>query len=273
MIVISNSLSLSLAPTAGLNGNNPLIGWHNLASVESISATTEQEGYPASNLANPATNLLWKGDDDEADEYITIGTNYVDEIDYVAVARHNFGTIQAPVSIEGTESLDTPDWVELVQESLLGDDSPALFRFVPQSLAAVRIKLQPGTAKPSAAVVYAGKLLIVSRRLYVGHTPINYGRVTDVTNGRSETGEFLGRIVVGEYTETSAPFQNLSPSWYRTYFEPFVQASKEAPFFFAWRPGSYPREVGYCALTSDPKPANQRNNGMMQVEFQMRGVT
>jgi len=147
-----------------------------------------------------------------------------------------------------------------------------LFRWEPISLTALRLKMQPGLAPPEAAVLYAGRLLILQRRVYVGHTPINYGRKTSVTNGMSESGNFLGRIVVGQSLETVLSLTNLTPSWYRSNMEPFVTAAREAPFFFAWRPGSYPREVGYAWLNNDPQPVNQRPNGMMGVELKMSGV-
>jgi hypothetical protein len=70
----------------------------------------------------------------------------------------------------------------------------------------------------------------------VAHTPIKYGRRTNVTNGMSESGNFLGRIVLGQMVETEVSLQNITPGWYRSYMDPFIEASRETPFFFAWRP-------------------------------------
>jgi hypothetical protein len=134
------------------------------------------------------------------------------------------------------------------------------------------LRLQPGTAAPTIAVVYCGALLVLQRRMYVGHTPINMGRDVSHASHRSVSGNFLGRIVLGRKTGTSVALQNLTPDWYRTYMHPFVLAAEEIPFFFAWRPSSYPNEIGYAWLTQDPKPSNQRTNGMMQVDLQLEGV-
>ena len=71
------------------------------ATVDTLTTTTEQDDYPASNLCNDNTALKWKGDADSPldDEYITVDvSDYVDEIDYFAVAGHNFGTAQATAS-------------------------------------------------------------------------------------------------------------------------------------------------------------------------------
>ena len=113
---------------------------------------------------------------------------------------------------------------------------------------------------------------MLQRRIYVGHTPIPYGRESRVTTGVSESGNFLGRIVLGESLETSVDLQNMTPAWYRAEMDPFIAASKEAPFFFAWRPDSYPRETGYAWMTNNPKPSNQRSNGMMQISLSMGGI-
>lgn len=77
----------------------------------------------------------------------------------------------------------------------------------------------------------------------------------------SESGNFLGRIVVGQSLETALSLQNITPSWYRSNMEPFVTAAREAPFFFAWRPGSYPRELGYAWLAKDRQSAAERDDG------------
>lgn len=272
-IVISQNYSINADFTADINADNPLIGYENLTTFSAVTATSELTGYPATNLANPATNLVWQADDtDEA--YVTVIINRVDPVDYVAIARHNLGTGQVPISIEGlTDSLSSPtEWVELVQDALLGDDSPALFRFAPQSLYAVRIRLQPGILAPSIGVLYTGKLLVVQRRVYVGHSPLPYSVSSKVTSNRSESGNFLGRIIINEQNTTNLALSNLDPVWYRQYMAPFIDASQEFPFFFAWRPSAYPQEVGYCWMSNTPIPSNQLSNGFMQISMQMTGI-
>ncbi len=276
-VVISSSLTLAAADSGGgvINADNPIIGYQNQVTASNITATTEDPDFPASNLGNVSTALRWLGEvgSPEADEYITITADTAELCDYIGIARHNFGSAQITVSVEALDEDASPDaWVEIVQEFIPANDQPIIMRFTPQALSQVRIRLQPGNAAPTAAVVYLGALLVLQRRIFVGHTPINYGRGSKVINARSENGSFLGRIVLNEMTKTTAALQNLTPAWYRTYFDPFVTAARENPFFWAWRPGSYPAECGFAWLTNDPKPANQRPNGMMQVSFEMSGI-
>lgn len=273
MIIISSALVLS--GSDDLQPNNPVIGWDNKVTISNIQSLTEQEGFPITNVANPITSPLggWKGASITGDEEILITLDGLEDIDYVGIARHNLGSNQIPILVEGSTDGGSP-FEELVGETYLLDDAPAIFRFVPQSLTDLRITLGLTTSQvaPEIAVIYVGKLLIVQRRLYVGHTPINFGRSENVVSGKTENGDFLGRIILSEQRSTEVALQNLTPSWYRSEMDPFIQASKDTPFFFAWRPFSYPYEVGFGWMTNNPQPVNQRPNGMMQIQLQMTGI-
>lgn len=268
-IVISSNLVLSPAPAA-FSANNPCIGFRNLVTVANIAADTEDPAFPVLNLANESTYQLWKGAD-TSEQYITIDVNQIDPIDYVGIAGHNFGTAGIAISIEGRASLLDP-FVELVQPVIQADDSPYLGRFVPQSLAQVRIKLASGSTIPFAAVVYVGKLLVLQRRIYVGHRILNYNTRANVVTGMSEEGQFLGRIVLGEMTESALDLQNITPQFYRTEMEPWRKSAITTPFFFCWRPADYPGECGYCWPTGDMQVSNQRSNGMMQASLNLQGI-
>jgi hypothetical protein len=274
MIVISSNLVLS--PLAVPGPDNAVIGWHNIVTAGNIAADSTLIGFPASNMANPATFLKWKAaafnsppDSPPIDEHVTITTGSVEPIDYVAIAGHNLGSSQTPVSIEG---LISGNWEQIVQDVILPDDGPALFRFVPQTLSQIRIRLQDGNAPAQIAVVYCGLLLVMERGLYDGHTPITYARKVEVTNGRSERGQFLGRIVTGESLASAAAFTLLTPAWFRSAMDPFLIAAKEKPFFFAWRPQTYPFEVGYAWLVNDPMPINTPPSKLIAIELQMGGL-
>lgn len=270
MIVFSDAMTLTETPGATEHPNAPAIGYRTVATAAAIVADTEEDAYPASNLANVSTAALWRAADDTA-QYLTITPAAATEMDYIGIARHNFGSAQIAVTVEGkAEAGDA--WSTLVQETMVTDDSALLLRWAPQTLYAVRVGLASGLEPAEAAVLYAGKLLVMQRRLYVGHTPITMGRNTSIVTGRSETGNFLGRIITGSSLRSAASFANINPAWYRANFDPFAKASRAVPFFWAWRPLSYPLEVGFAWLNGDPTPVNARNNGMMSVEIDMTGI-
>lgn len=273
MIIISQGLVLS--PVDDVGPDNPVIGYRNLVTPDALMADFEAAGFPVTNLANPNTSSMWIGEEDYDEQYIEVEISTSDDIDYIAIARHNFGSDRIEVAVEAyteTDMYDEPIWVELFPGIMPADDRAIIWRFEPQSLAGIRLRLEPGDDAPMLAVLYVGRLLVLQRRIYVGHTPITYGRRAQITSGRSETGNFIGRIVTGEHLETSVSLQNITPAWYRSQMEPFVKAAQTEPFFFAWRPQSYPLETGFAALANEPQPTNQRSNGMMQIDLDMIGV-
>lgn len=269
MIVISQNLALSGA-LVGVT-DYPLIGWHNVVTAANVTATSEDTSYPVTNVANPATHLYWLPADESpsSDQYITIVTNTSDEIDYIAIAAHNLGTVQSVVSVEGYIG---SVWTEIVEETILADDTPVLFRFTAQVLPQIRLRIQPGDAASRVAVIYCGALLTMERRIYADHVPVTLGRVANVIDHVSEGGCFLGRVQTRETRETIAKFSLLTPAWVRTYLVPFLAQARTMPFFFAWRPDSYPLEVGYTWLRNDPQPSNEAPANLMSVELQLEGV-
>lgn len=269
-IVISSALVLAEVADS-LSLNHPVIGWHNLVTSSSIVADNEEVNYPASNLANPATNLEWRSDV-STEQYITVTTNYIDDIDYVGIAGHNFSSGEIPISVGYFDTSSPPVWVELVEEVMLPDDGPVILRFTAQSKAIVKIKLGAGSENPRAAVVYLGKLLVIERKLYVGHTPLPDGIKSSVVNGRSESGKFLGRIELGEWRESTIPLSLISPGWFRTYMRPFLRDGRNLPFFFAWRPEDYPFETGFAVLMEDPVPVPTGPSNLIAFDMKVSGV-
>ena len=274
MIVVSRALALTL--TTSRDANKPIIGYRNFAS--SVVAESALESYPASNLLNPATDPTqrWRSDSSD-DQTLEFAVDELSAVDYIGIARHNFGSGQIVVSVEIPDTENEGETIEIVPEFMPGDDAPILIRF-PETYSGVFIlRLQPqGDTKPWAAVVYVGKLLALERGFYVGHTPLPYARSVEVANGRTQRGDFLGQIVTSASLSTPINVQNLTPTFYRSEIEPFIAAVRSkagvAPFFFAWRPQKYPNEIGYAWLTDDPKPSNQRANGMMQVSINLEGL-
>ena len=270
MLVVSASLVLS-EPEASLDADCPLILWRNIVTASTIVATSEQASYPASNLANEATHLEWRSAAG-GEQHLVVTTNTVDEIDAVGIAKHNFGSEEIAVEIGYFD--DDDDWVSLVAETMTADDGPLLFRFTPQSINVLRIRLVAGNSSLArAAVVYVDKLLTVERRIYVGHTPLPHGRRVNVVSGVSESGNILGAIVTGEWRASSIPLQLISPDFYRAHMDAFLaSAVRRVPFFVAWRPDSYPIEVGYCRLTADPMPVPTSPSNRIAFSLEVSGI-
>lgn len=250
--------------------DHPLIGIDNVVTVSNIAADSEATGSPATNLANPATHLKWVSGS-TSDQSITLTLDGLTEVGFVGIAGHNFGTIGATVQIDADIAAVATD---LTDDMIPGDDSPLMFWIRPNvQPTELRINLSTLGDEPFAAVVYVGVPLSMERRIYSDHTPINQAREIDVSNGRSESGEFLGRVILGEGRKTTAPFKLFTPAWVRENLLGFIDDAKSLPFFFAWRPSTYPEEVGYVWLSNDPKPKPVLGDGqLLAFDLDLEGI-
>lgn len=265
--------------TAHVPADTAIVGWHNLVTTTNVDTTTEADGYPASNLANPATHLLWVGGTNTGDELITITLSTTELIDYVAVAKHNWGTESFLVSVEISSNDSPSDFITVISPQTVASDLPIIFRFEPQAVGSIRIRLAVTTGTvdvPQAAVVYVGSLLDLTRGVRVDqeHVPVTYGRRTTVINGMSESGNFLGRLVLGEHRYTKAEFFGFEKTFYDSDIDPFLAAAQERPFFFAYAPTEYPAEVGYVWLVNNAEPEIRPDTSVRAVALtlEMRGI-
>lgn len=269
-IVISDDVVLSAADIAsGINGNNPRIGYHNLVTAANVAAETEDPDFPATNLANPATYLKWRADSSTSDVSVGVTLSPANTVNYFAIAGHNLGTIGAEYVFE---YFNGSTWADLTTPAIPANDYAIIHEFPDTFASQFRLRITATGDPPEIAVLYVGSILRLQRRIYVGHTPIVFGRDSTVSSGFSEEGQFLGRVVRRRMYQSSVSMQNLTASWYRTYLDPFFHAAVATPFFWAWRPSTYPTEVGYAWLTSDGAMSNQRSNGMVQMDFKMQGI-
>ena len=166
-------------------------------------------------------------------------------------------------------------WFKIADNFFLPDDAPFLVRWTADAFRDVKLTILPGGSDPpQAAVLYVGKLLVMERGIDIGtdHVPIKFGRHANVATGMSETGNFLGRVMLGEYRESKAEFKHITPTFYRQQIDPFIAASKITPFFWVWNPSEYAAEVGYAWMINEPQPATSPVTRRVAIDFEMRGV-
>lgn len=260
-ILISDALVLS---NQLVTDNAPILAYQNNVTFSNITATSSASGTPITNAANPATSFVWRSAITST-QTITI-QNGGAPVDYIGIARHNLSQdgLQIQVRFNG---------VVVLSYQAVQDNQAILIYFDEASPNVIDIDITGATVAPTIGVIYCGQALRLQRSIYVGHTPINYGRDRKTINGMSENGQYLGEVVIRESKITQVSLQNLTPAWYRSYLDPFFALSPRVPCFWAWRPEGYPSEVGYCWIEGEPKVSNQRNNGMMQASWNFRGLS
>lgn len=247
-IVIADALALTLVGTS--DADKPVFCGGSLVTSSNIAATYEDADYPARNAANPSTVQLWKSTA-TGTQYLTATFGAGQTISYLGLARHNFGTIGATITVQYDPG--TGSWATLAGPQIPGDDAPLLFVFNETVATAVRIKIESATDNPQAAVMAAGLALRMVKGLQPGHTPFPFGKTRELVNGAAQNGDYLGDIQIRSRQQMTVNFKALDADWYRNTMADFVEDSR-TPFFFAWRPGSYPTECGYAWCTADPQP-------------------
>lgn len=260
-----------------ITANNPRIGYKTFAVFGTLTADQEQAEHPVSNLANAATYSQWRAVTNDT-QAIYIALPEAQTADYVAVYGHNWGSKATTVTVQYT--LNGTDWLTAVGPTIPDSRDRVFFReFDPITADFWRVLLEPSGGAlddpPEASVLYLGEVLTIPRRIYVGHTPLPFGRNVELAVGVSTSGQFLGRIVESVGYETSVQLDFLTPDFIRNEFDPFVRAVLDRPFFWSWRPEQYDTEAGLAWFQGStvPRPQNSRENGWMSVSFDMQGVT
>jgi len=271
LIVISEALALALRITG--QANRPILGYDNLLTIDNVAADYELAAYPATNLANPSTapQQGWRSSS-TALQHITVTLATTTAIDYLALARHNLGSAQIPVTIEGLGADDGGVWRVVVEERLLPDDDPALFRFTPEVLIGIRAKMGSGLVAPRAAVGQVGTLLNFPEGVTIGSVQLPFGRNRNIITGKTPKGDFLGRIINGGTRRGSVTIKNIDPDRFRDEVDPFLVASAARPFFWVAEPQKRPNEVGFAWLTSEPQPPTAYAGGAFDLSLELEGI-
>jgi len=265
MIYISESIYTNQI-VDGANPNAPYLCFINYVTATNTTLESGKSGSFIENLANPSTAFY--AQINETDEFY-IDVNVDGQfVDYIGVARHNLQSgaeIKVSISVGGIW-YDSKDW------EAVGTSQAILKVFQEATPDMVRIRFRSQGNFVRIGVLYVGLSTRLQRNIYVGHTPITLGRTRQTIGGISEGGQYLGEVVRRRTLTTSVSLQNLTPDWYRDVLDRWLGAQERTPAFFSWRPFTYPNEVSYAWVVGDPRPSNQRSNGMMQVELSLEGI-
>lgn len=262
-------ISPSLAPNVGQLAQ-PLgharIGYDNFVKGSTVTATSEVSGFPADAVALSMTYERWQPSAMPATLSIDAGS--ASDADYIGIAAHTLGSTGATVAIE--YSTDNMSWTT-VETISPADDSAIMVLFTSVQAQYWRLVIS-GTTAPQIGVVYIGQVLAMQRGIYGGHSPGKLSRQTTIRPTRSEGGQWLGRSVIRQGYSESYSWDNLTATWYRDNFDPFVEAAIQYPFFVAWQPLRHPSEVLYAWTSDNISPSNSGTRDLMSVGFSAQGL-
>lgn len=234
------------------------------ASALAGAAVTATAGTGAANVLNAATYSRWSF---TGTQTITLVLPVGQLIDAVGLGAHSFASSSALVQYSVGDSAPWEDFAPAQSGAaamLFLRDTGALVKRLRVTVTA--------TGAQVLGVIYAGIALQMQRPIYKGHNPATMSRVTEFQSNESEGGQWLGRNVIRQGLKVDLSWSRLSASWVRQYFDPFAIAARVAPFFVAWNPQDYPREVTYAWTTADTKPDNTGPRDLMAVSLQAKGA-
>ena len=231
-----------------------------------VSASSAQEGFPASAAANELTYEFWRPTALPAQWSVDAGRDVA--VDYCGIASHTLRGLSIQVQYLGAEGWTT------VGERTPADNRPIMILFDRVEAQEWRINIIGSGSAPSVGTVFFGQALQMQRGLYGGHSPITLSRQTTREPNRSERGQWVGMSLVRGGTRADFSWRHLTADWYRQNFDPFVEYATQSSgtFFIAWRPQQFPQEVGYCWVDQDDiQPSNMGIRDLMQVDMSVVG--
>ena len=169
MTYFSSALVLSGSTPAEL-ANKAILAYDNRLETVPFTVSSSDSAYPASNLANRSTAYFWKA---ATAGTITITvTNGSQPIDYIGIARHNLNQLGKSLEI-------LFDGVTVFGPAIPSANQAILFSFSEASPTTVTIRITGGAANALIGYLAIGHAIRLQRGIYVGHTPMPFGRDRD----------------------------------------------------------------------------------------------
>jgi len=252
------------------NPNSPRIGIQNSAGRGTIFASpTELPSNPAWLTSTSSTAERFKTSPSTYNLWVANVNGAICDYVGIAATKVTAGS-QVDVKIVRDGVL-----ISVYGPAIVLDESPIFIMFEAGEVETVAItytKTEPFSIE--IGIVNVGKTVFLPRNIYVGHTPIKYGRQPSTLVSMSDNMNFLGHVNTGTTLSSSVSMSNIPPDFYRKYIYTSFQIPAETnPFFWAWRPQSYPKEVGFCWLSGRFDVSNESPNGFMSIGFSMAGYT
>ena len=271
-VYISDDLVTALAAEPGdfINPNSPRIGIENLSNKSNITTlSTTLATNPGWLTATPSTAERWKSG--AATYHVWIAEIGGQVFDYVGIAAHR-GLVGQTIEI--AYKVGAAASVIIYGPKMVTRQEPIFIIVPPVGADQVFVRIYGLIAfEFEIGIINVGNTVALPRNIYVDHTPINLGRKTSRLVSNSDNGQFLGQISLKSSTQSAVAMSNIPPDYYRTtIYERFSLPAETLPFFWAWRPYSYPNEVGFCWLNDDVNVNNSMANGYMSMNFSMTGT-
>jgi len=236
------------------------IGYKNLITKDNISGPVGEDSFPITGMALGITTELYKPSTSNA--VVNVDLTTAQDVNYFGLVGNNMGTVKLEYSFDDisyTSVFEKDDGSSVISMGLFEKTTARYWRFT-----------FTGSGQ-EIITVYLGVTLDMMRPIYGGHSPLSLSRKTAMQPRLSETAQFMGITIQRQGFGTSYNWNNLEAVWLRDEFKPFMLAARKQPYFIAWRPETFPTEVGYGWTMTDIKPENSGGRDLMSVTVPIQG--
>ena len=245
--------------------DNGVIAWRDLFQGGAVTASSETSDGSVLNATDGTTNDYWVPSSMPA--WTSVVYPSAQAADYLGIAAHTCGSRQITVICE---ALVDSAWIEIASV-LPADDSPLMLLFNETYAASWRVRFE-GQVVPAIGVMMLGMSLTLPLRIYGGHTPITLGKTVELMTNISLGGHLVGTTIRRTGAETEIALRHLPPAWVRSEFADFQEHFNTGRgFFYAWRPMTFPKEIGYCWRRGDEiRPVNMGVRDLMECNLSVK---
>jgi hypothetical protein len=289
-IYVSNNVYLSASSGPGITSDNPIIGYNSVLTPDDITVPSTTSIRPPVNMWTPDTSIAWEGEAYSGvmatlTQNIVLANTGLVSVDYVGIAKHNLGTGEFVYKVQRSD--DAITWFDVTPPKIKSTNNPIVEYFDPDNSPYFRIQIEKTATDivaPIIAHVKLGVALVLQRRIYVGHSPASLAKNVKKQSYGSESGQYLGQVVIRSYRNTQVEQENNTPEFVRASVVPFINHvnghneesnTAQATFFFSWRPTKYPDDIIYGWTKDNIQPENQGGDsfgGRMKWGFSIEAI-
>lgn len=195
------------------------------------------------------------------------------DVDTVFIAAHNLGTTGSTVEVQTASTLGG---AFTTRATIVPTDDSAIAVMLnnagaPYSVREFRIRVTGASASAQIGIIRTGVALQMTQPVFGGVKPIGLSRAVETRHAISETGQWLGRMVQRQASQTDMNWTHLDGAWYRSAFQPFALALPQTPFGLIQNPSAMPESVAWCWTDAAPAPTNMGIKGYVEVSLGITG--
>jgi hypothetical protein len=252
-----------------LAGDHPVLLYQNIFRDPSAVITVSGE-TPGNVVANAIDGLTWDfWQPAGLPAWVELNAGESKEIDALGITFDSVGPRDLTVLLES--SPDGVVWSTVAE--FITSSRVALALFAPTTAQYWAVSFYGSGDLPFIADITLGAALRFQRRLYGGHVPDRFAAVTQFSVNRSRNGQRLGATIVREGLKNNVSIKNLTADWVRDSLAPALEHMRGGlPFYWAWRPQTFPLEVAFGWTMEDVRPSNNGTRNLLDVNFNYEGI-